>query len=139
MTGKSPDRHWKTTDYKMSGQLKMLENEQAEFLKMFDGQLADVKSHLAQQKPVPVEKAYQCFSETYDYLKKNRQQQRKILKPKYFASFDGDTERQLGKNEKTIEWLVEQIPRLRDIEQYRSCVPNQRKDTMQFYTMSEKC
>ena len=116
----------------------MLENEQAEFLKMFDGHLADVKSHLAQQKPVPVEKAYQCFSETYDDLKKNRQQQRKILKPKYFTSFDGNTERQLAENEKTIEWLVEQIPRLRDNEEYRSCVPNQRKDTMRVYTMSEK-
>ncbi|XP_075247452.1 uncharacterized protein LOC142340646 [Convolutriloba macropyga] len=32
MTGKSPDRLWKTADYRMSGQLKRLENEQAEFL-----------------------------------------------------------------------------------------------------------
>ena len=63
MTGMSPDRHWKTADYKMSGQLKKLENEQAELLKKFDGHLADVKSQLAQKKAVSAERAYQCFFE----------------------------------------------------------------------------
>ena len=84
MAGRSPDRHWKTTDYKMSGQLKILETEQAELLKTFDGHLADVKNHLAQKKTVSVEKAYQRFFETYDELKENRHQQKLLLKPKFF-------------------------------------------------------
>ena len=70
MAGKSPDRHWETTDYKMSGQLKKLENEQAELLKIFDGHLAYVKSHLAQKKPVSADKAYQCFSKLKMNLRK---------------------------------------------------------------------
>ena len=48
----------------MSGQIKRLESEQAEFLKTFDGHLADVKSHLAQKKTVSAEKANQCLFET---------------------------------------------------------------------------
>ena len=76
MTGKSADRHWKTTDYKKSVQLKKLENEQAELLKTFDGHLADVKIHLAQKKPVPAERTYQGFFEAHDDCTKNRQQQR---------------------------------------------------------------
>ena len=42
MAGQNPDRNWKTTDYKISGQLKKLENEQAELLETFDGHLAEV-------------------------------------------------------------------------------------------------
>ena len=64
MTGKSPDRHWKTANYKMSGQLKRLECEQTELLKTFDGHLADVKSHMAQKKTVSTETADQCFFQT---------------------------------------------------------------------------
>ena len=75
MAGKGPDRHWKTADYKMSGQLKRLESEQSELLKTFDGHLADVKSQLAQKIAVSAERAYQCFFETYDELEENRQQQ----------------------------------------------------------------
>ena len=111
MAGKSPDRHWKTTDYKMSGQLKKLENEQTELLGTFDGDRADVKSHLAQKKTVSGERAYQWFFETYDDLKKNRQQHRQLLKPKYLESFNGDTEQKLSEK-KTLKWLVEQIPKL---------------------------
>ena len=65
----------------MSGQLKRLEKEQAEMLKTFDGYLADVKSHLAQNKTVTAGIAYQCFFEMYDDLKKNRQKQWQFLKP----------------------------------------------------------
>ena len=106
MTGKSLKSHWKTTDYKMSGQLKRLEIEQAELLKTFDGQLADLKSHLAQKKSVSAERVYQCFFETYDDLKKNIQQQRQLLKPKYLDSFDADTERKLSKRKETLKWIV---------------------------------
>ena len=40
----NPDRHWKTVDYKVSGQVKILESEQAELTKIFDRHLADVNS-----------------------------------------------------------------------------------------------
>ena len=139
MAGKSPDRHWKTTDYKMSGQLKKLENEQDDLLKTFDGHLADVKIHLAEKKPIPLEKDYQFFFETYDDLKENRKQQRQHLKSKYLESFNGDTEQKLGEKNHTLKWLVEQIPKLRKIEDYRNCVFNPRKHTLQLYTMAEKC
>ena len=93
MAAKSPDRHWKTAYYKMSGQLKRLESEQAELPKTFHGHLADVTGHLSQKKTVFAERAYQCFFETYDDLKKRRQQQRQLLKPKYLDSLDNDTKR----------------------------------------------
>ena len=60
----------------------------------------------------------------------------KLLKTKYLESFDGDTERKLGKKKQTLKWLVEQIPKLR-IEEFRNCVFNQRKDTLRLYTMAE--
>ena len=96
MTGQSPDRYWKATDYKISGKLKKLESEHAEMLETFDGHPADVESRWAQKKTVSAERAYQFFFETYDDLKKNRQQQRQLLKPKYLESFDAETERKLG-------------------------------------------
>ena len=43
----------------MSGQLNRLESEQVALLKTFDGHLADVKKHLAQNKKLFAEKAYQ--------------------------------------------------------------------------------
>ena len=55
MAGKSPDRLWETVDYKISGQLKRLEREQAELLKIFD-RLVDVEIYLAQNKTVSAEK-----------------------------------------------------------------------------------
>ena len=61
MTRKSLERHYETTDYKMSGHLKKLQKEQTEFLETFDGHLADVKIHLDRKKTVPEEKPYQCF------------------------------------------------------------------------------
>ena len=103
MAGKNPDKHWKPTDYKTSGQLKNLECEPAELLKTFDGHLADVKSQLAQKKTVSAEGAYQCFFETYDEIEENRKQQRQLLKPKYFESYDGDTERKLGDRKQTLK------------------------------------
>ena len=87
MTGKNPDRHWKAADYKMSGQFKRIEIEQAELLKTIDGNLADMKSHLAPKKTVSADEANQCFFQTYNELEENRQQQRLLLKPKYFENF----------------------------------------------------
>ena len=132
MAGKSPDRYWKTTNYKMSESelqdVKKLESEQAELLKTFDGHVADVKSQLAQKKTISSERAYQCFFETYNELEGNRKQKRQLLKTKYLESFDGDTERKLGKKKQTLKWLVEQIPKLRTTEEFRNCVFNPRKD-----------
>ena len=110
MTGKSPDRKWKTSDYKMSGQLKRQESEQAKLIKTFDGHFADVKSQLAQKKTVSAERAYQCFFETYDELEENRQQQKLILKRKYFENFNNDNKRILEEKSKVLRWVVEGCP-----------------------------
>ena len=110
MAGNSPDRRWKTTDYKISGQLKKLEKEQTELLKTFDRQCADVKAQLTQIKTVTAERVYRCFFETYDELEENRQQQRQILKPKYLENFDAGTERKLGERKNVLQWLVEKVP-----------------------------
>ena len=87
MTEKGPDRHFKCADYKISGQLKKLESEQADLLKIFDGHLADVKSQLAQKKTVSAERAYQCFFKTYDEHEENKKQQRLLIKSKFFLNF----------------------------------------------------
>ena len=137
MPEKSPDRHWKTTDYKMSGQLKILESEQVKLLKTFDGDLADVKSHLAYKKTVSAEKAHQCFFKTYDELKENRQQQRLILKPKFFESFDDDTNSMLEEKSKVLGWVVDKVPALQYIEIFRSEFVDCRKDKLRAQKLVE--
>ena len=70
---------------------------------------------------------------------KNRQQQRQLLKTKFLKNFDAGTEQKMGGKKKTLNWLVEQIPNLiREIEDYRSCVFNPRKNILRLYTMVEK-
>ena len=137
MAEKSPNRDWKTADYKMSGQLKTLESEQAELLKTFDGHLADVKSQLAQKKAVSAETPYQCFFKTYDELDGNREQQRLILKPKYFKIFDNDTKRNLEEKSKILRWVVEKVPFLRDIERFRTELLDCRKNTIRAFQLVE--
>ena len=107
MVRKSPDRHWKAADYKMSGQLRRLECEHAELLKTMHGHLAGVKSQLPQKKEVFAENADQCFFETYDELEENRQQQRLILKPICFENFDNDTKRILEEKSKVFRRVIE--------------------------------
>ena len=133
--GKNPNRQWKTADYKMSGQLERLESEQVELLKTFDGHLADVKGQLAQKKAVSAERAYQCFLEIYDELEENRQQQRLILKPKYFENFDNDIKRILEGKSKVLRWAVEKVPFLRDLERFRTELVEYRKDTLQAFKL----
>ena len=137
MTGKSPDRHWKMTGYKISGQLKRLECEPAELLKIFDGHLADVKSQLAQKKTISAERAYKCFFQTYDELEENRKQQRLLLKQKYFDKFDSDTKRLLEEKSKFLQWVVEEVRFLHDIEGFRTEVIDCRKDTVCAYNLVE--
>ena len=115
MAGKNPDRHWKTTDYMMSGQLKKLEMEQTELLKTFDRHDADVKTQLAQKITMTAERVYRCFFETFDELEENRQQQKQLLKPKYLENIDADTERKLGERKNALQWLVEKVPQLKKI------------------------
>ena len=124
MAGKRPDRHWKTTDYKMSGQLKKLEKEQTELLKTFDRHDADVKAQLAQNKTVTAERVYRSFFETYDELEENRQQQRQLLQPKYLENFDADTDRKMGERKNVLQWLVEKVPQLKKSEKCRTEVIN---------------
>ena len=130
MAGKNLDRRWKATDYMIPGQLKKLENEQAELLETFNGHLADVKTHLTQKKTVSAEGAYQCFFETYDELDENRQQQRLPLKPMYFDSFDSDTKRILEQKSKVWRVVVENVPFLWDTEIYRSELVDCRRETL---------
>ena len=99
MASKSPNRHWKTADRKASGQLKTLEKEQVDLLKSFSRYLNELEGFLTQNKTMTAEGAYRCFFETYDNLEDNRQQQRLLLKPKYFESFDNDTKRMLEEEE----------------------------------------
>ena len=83
------------------------------------------------------EGAYRCFFETYDNLEDNRQQQRLILKPKYFESFDKDTKRMLEEKSKVLRWVVDKVPDLRDIQDCRAVVVDYRKDTLRWYNILE--
>ena len=135
MASKSPNRHWKTADWKASGQLKTLEKEQADLLKSFSRHLNELEGYLTQNKTMTAEGAYRCFFETYDNLEDNRQQQRLLLKPKYFESFDNDTKRMLEEKGKVLRWVVDKIPDLRFFENCRAVVVDYRKDTLRVYKL----
>ena len=137
MASKSPNRHWKTADWKASGQLKTLEKEQADLLKSFSRHLNELEGYLTQNKTMTAEGAYRCFFETYDDLEDSRQQQRLLLKPKYFENFDNDTKRMLEEMKKVLRWVVDKVPDLRDIEDCRAVVVNYRKDTLRLYQLLE--
>ena len=78
MANKSPRRHWKTVDWKTSGQLKTLEKEQADLLKLFSRRVTELEGYLTQNKTMTAESAYRGFFETYDNLEANRKQQSNI-------------------------------------------------------------
>ena len=137
MACKSPNRHWKTADWKASGQLKTLEKEQADLLKSFARHLDELEGYLTQNKTMTAKGAYRCFFETYDNLEDNRQQQRLLLKPKYFESFDNDTKRMLEEKSKVLRWVVDKVPDLRDIEGWRAVVVDYRKDALRGYKLVE--
>ena len=135
MASKSPNRHWKTADWKASGQLKTLEKEQVDLLKSFSRYLNELEGFLTQNKTMTAEGAYRCFFETYDNLEDNRQQQRLLLKPKYFESFNNDTRRMLEEKRKVLRWVVDKVPDLRGIEDCRAIVVDYRKDTLREYKL----
>ena len=133
MASKSPNRYWKTAEWKASGQLKTLEKEQADLLKSFSRHLNELEGYLTQNKTMTAEGAFRCFVETYDNLEDKQQQHRLRLKPKYFENFDNDTKRML--EEKVLRWVVDKVPDLRDIEDCRAVVVDYRKDTMRAYKL----
>ena len=137
MASKGPNRHWKTADWKASGQLKTLEKEQVDLLKSFSRHLNELEGYLTQNNTMTPEGAYRCFFETYDNLEDNRQQQRLLLKPKYFESFDNDTKRMLEEKRKVLQWVVDKVPDLRDIKDWRAVVDNYRKDALRGYKLWE--
>ena len=71
------------------------------------------------------------------HLEGNRQQQRLLLKPKCFESFDNDTKRMLEEKSKVLRWVVDKVPDLRDIEYCRAVVVDYRKDTLRWYKILE--
>ena len=83
------------------------------------------------------EGAYRCFFETFNNLEDNRQQQRLLLKPKYFENFDNDTKRLFEEKSKVLRWVVDKVPDLRDLEDCRAVVVDYRKDTLQRYKLLE--
>ena len=82
-------------------------------------------------------RCYRCFFETFDNLEDNRQQQRWLLKPKYFENFDNDTKRMLDEKRKVLRWVVDKVPDLQDIEYCRAVVVDYPKDTLQEYKFLE--
>ena len=135
MASKSPNRHWKTADWKASGQLKTLEKEQVDLLKSFSRHLNELEGYLTQNNTMTAEGAYRCFFETYDNFEDNRQQQRLLLKPKFFESFENDTKRMLEEKRKVLRWVVDKVSDLRDIENCRAIVFDYRKDTLRLYKL----
>ena len=83
------------------------------------------------------EGAYRCFFEMYDNLEDNRQQQRLLLKPKYFESFDNNTKRMIEEKSKVLRWVVDKVPDLQDTEDCRAVVVDYRKDTLRVYKLLE--
>ena len=137
MASKSPNRHWKTAEWKASGQIKTLEKEQADLLKSFSRHLNELEDYLTQNKTRTAEGAYRCFFETYDNLEDNRLQQRLLLKAKYFENFDSDTRRRLEEKRKVLRWVVDKAPDLRGSEDWRAVVVDYRKDALRGYKLLE--
>ena len=84
-----------------------------------------------------VDGAYRCFFETYDNLEDNRQQQRLLLKPKYFESFDIYTKRMFEEKGKVLRCVVDKVPDLRDIEDCCAVVVEHRKNTLRWNKLLE--
>ena len=84
LVSKYPSRHWKTVDWKTSGQLKTLEKEQAHLLELFARHLTELEGYLTQNKTMNVESAYRGFFETT----RSQQKAAKVnIETKLFRSF----------------------------------------------------
>ena len=110
MASKISSRHWKTVDWKTSGQLKTLEEEEADLLKLFSRRLTEQEGYLTQNKTMTAKSAYRVFFETYEKLEANRKHQKLLLKPKYLEAFDNDTKRKLEEKSKYLRWVVDEVP-----------------------------
>ena len=66
------------------------------------------------------ESAQRCFFETYDNLEDNRQQQRLLLKPNYLEAFKNDINRRLEQKSKFFVVENDELPLLRDTENFRT-------------------
>ena len=126
----SKSRHWKTVDWKPIGQIKTLEKEEADLLKLFSRRITVQEGYLTQNQTMTAECAYRDFFETYDNLESNRTQQRLLLKPKYLEGFDNDTKRMLEENSKNLRWVVDKVSFLRDIEKFRTEIVGFCEDTI---------
>ena len=120
MASKCPSKHWKTVDWKTSGQLKTLEKKQADLLELFSRPVTKLEGYLTQNTTMTAESSYRGFFQTYDNLEANRKQQRLLLKPKYLKAFDSDNKRMLEGKSKVLRSVVDKVPFLRDIEGFRT-------------------
>ena len=116
-----------------SGQLKALEKEQIDLLKLFSRRVTELEGYLTQNKTMTAESAYRGFFETYDNLEVNRKQQRLLLKPKYLEVFDKNTKRMLEEKSKVLRSVVDKVPFLRDIEILRTDFSGYCEDTFRKY------
>ena len=96
-----------------------------------------MKIQPAQNKTVSAEKANQGFFETYDEIEENREQQRLLLKPKFFEIFDNDNNRMLKKNCIILGLVIDKMPSLQDIEIFGSEFVDCRKDTLRAYIVMD--
>ena len=101
------------------------------------GQLAYVERCFAQNKTVSAERANQYFFENSVELVKNRQQQRLLLKPKFFENFDNNVKRVLEGKSKLLRWVADKLPILREIEKFRTKINDCRKNTLRIYKLDE--
>ena len=120
VASKSPSRHWKTVNWKTSGQWKTLEKEQADLLKLFSGRVTDQEGYLTQNETMTADSAYRGFFEKYNNLEAIRKQQKLLLKPNYIEALDNETKRMLEEKSKVFRWVVDKVPFLRDIEMLRT-------------------
>ena len=95
-----------------------------------------MRCHLA-QKTVSAARAYQCFFEIYDELEENKLQQRLLLKQKFFENFDSDSKQFLEEKSKILQWVVEKVPFLQNIEIYCTDFIDCRKYTLRAYKLAE--
>ena len=133
MSGKNPDKHLKTAAYRISGQLKRLENEQAELFRKW----TDILSILKNTQPRTKNSACQMKRTNPSFFETSMNARKPTTteatpEDNVSGEFRCGTQQKLGEIEKALNWLVEQIPNPGVIEEICSYVFNYRKTLCDF-------